>query len=354
MKKRIVSAVLLLALLLTCVPFASSNANIFFVAYNDTVPLTLSADDGLLSYQNVLLAPHMVFHVNGVNLTTAYDAEEKTMTVYSRNKRLKFDLSEGVVTDENDNVRSTLCAYRNQVIFLPVELCAEHFGLKASVMTSREGYAVLRFTNGTQQYEDAEFMEKAENLISYRVQHYLGGQSGKVPEVIPPVDDPEFPIEPVDPNKASSVVYLAVLNAATMEQSLTLLRQSKIPAVFYLTVEEIRQYPALVRAIRAADYPLGLTVAPGETLVEEKLNAANEALDDVTQSKTLLAMLSGDQQDLAPGYFSVDLNAAVLPSAVENVKRPCLIVCRDNIEAILAELQPIGPAYRRIRETTRF
>ena len=213
---------------------------------------------------------------------------------------------------------------------------------------------MLRFTNGTQMYDDSEFIQKAENLISYRVQHYLGGQGDKVPEVIPPVDDPELPEDPADPGKVSAVIYLAVLNAATMEQSLTLLRQAKIPAVFYFTEEEIRRNPALVRAIRAADYPIGLTVAPGELLVEAKLNAANEALDDVTQSKTLLAMLSEEQQILAPGYFSVDPGAAVRPSAAENQQKPCLVVCRDDIEVILADLEPIDPIYRRIRETTHF
>ncbi len=358
MKKRIAAAVLFLALLLTCVPFASSSANIFFVAYNDTVPLTLSGDDGLLSYKDVLLAPHTVFSVNGVGLTTAYDAEEKTMTIYSRSKRLKFDLEEGLVTDENGMVSSTMCAYRNLVIFLPVELCAKHFDLAYSLVRSRDGYVVLRFTNGSQIYDDDEFIQKAENLIAYRVKHYLEEQGGKEPEIIPPIDDPGVPDDPPeipsDPDATPPTVYLAITGASSMERSLTLLRQARIPAVFYFTAEEILQQPALVRAVRASDFPIGITVAPGEMSVAEKLRAANEALDEVTQSKTLLALLTAEQQAQAPGYFSVDPNAAVLLADVGKAEVPCLMVCRDDLEQILAELHPHAPVYRRIRETTHF
>lgn len=356
MKKRLMSVVILLAILITVTPFASSAADIFFVAYNDTVPLTLSGGDGLLSYKDVLLGPHTVFTVNGVNLTPVYDAEEKTMTIYSRTKRLEFDLTEGLVTDETGRVRSTLCAYRNQVVFLPLTMCAEHFGFNVSVVTSREGYAVLRFTNGSQLYDDAEFISKAENLISYRVQRYLEEQ-GKPPVVEQPEDPPSTddpPVTPETPDRVPPTVYLAVTDASYMREALQMLRAEKIPAVFFLTAEEIRKDPTLVRSIRASDYPVGITVERGELSVAEGLRQANEALDDVIQAKTLLALLDREQKMLADGYFVIDQSASVSAREAGIMQLPCLVVCQGDLRDALAVLSSSKPVFRRLRETTRF
>ena len=37
------------------------------------------------------------------------------------------------------------------------------------MLESQDGYPVLRFTTGSEVYDDSLFIEKAENLIAYRV-----------------------------------------------------------------------------------------------------------------------------------------------------------------------------------------
>ena len=358
MKKRILTCLLAAVLLFSCVPSASSAADIFFVAYNDTVPLTLSTEDGLLGYRDVRLAPHMAFTVNGMDLTPAYDAENRTMTLYSRTKRLQFDLAKGHVTDELGNTTPTVCAYRNQVIFLPVDLCAAHFGFTVSVLSSKEGYSVLRFCNGQQSYDDAVFIEKAENLIAYRVQRYLDEQSGRPPEIVPPVqEDPDPPTTddpPLDPDRVPPTVYLAVVGAACNRDTLTVLKQAGIPAVFFLTAEEIMKDPPFVRAVRALDFPIGITVKAGELSAEDSLRAANDALDETIQMKTLLALLSQEQQSRAPGYFAADPSLAVTAEEAAVSETECLVICSDDITQTLHSLQDAEPKYRRLRETSPF
>ena len=89
--------------------------------------------------------------------------------LFTRARRLIFDLAEETVQDEDGNVSTVSVSYRGGVLYVPLGLCASHFGLSTSMLTSAGGYTVLRFTTGSQVYEDSLFIEKAENLIAYRI-----------------------------------------------------------------------------------------------------------------------------------------------------------------------------------------
>lgn len=368
MKRRFAALLLIICTLLTLMPMGNA-AGIYFIAVNDTVPLTLSTDVAPYFLESILLVPHTAFSVSGLGVTPSYDAEEQTLTLFSRNKRLSFDLIRNKVTDEKGNTKDTICANRGGAAFLPVALCADHFGYAVSVQTSLGGYQVIRFTNGTQVYNDALFIQKADNLISYRVQQYLSEQAAAStpakPEPAP--QKPEKPISPLQPvqpvtppqpevpKKAPTNVYLAAADAATMADSLRVLKNHDLPAVFFLTAEEIRENPALVLSIRAAGYPIGLTIPEGETQVLQSLQAANSELDAVIQSKTLLVLLPGEQTADAQGYFVVNRSQAVTASgAAQREGGNSLIVCSHNCSAAVATLTAADANFRQLRETSPF
>lgn len=372
MKRRIMAIILLLSLLLALSPSGSA-AGIYFVAVNDTVPLTLSTDVAPYFFSGILLVPHTAFSVSGLGITPSYNSEKRILTLFSRSQRLVFDLDAGSVTDEKGTTQDTVCALKNGVAFLPVAFSADHFGIAVSVQTSSGGYQVLRFTNGTQVYDNALFIQKAENLISYRVQQYLNEQAAAAPPTTPESDPPKqpdkptsatttpttttpsTPAEPETPQKAPITVYLAVTGADTMSDALRSLTSRDIPAVFFLTAEEIGQNPSLVLSIRAAGYPVGLTVPEDETDVAGSLAGANEALDALIQSKTLLTLLTRQQAANAAGYFVVDRTQAVsAAAAIGREGRSSLVVCTGNCSAAVSALKGADARFRQLRETSPF
>lgn len=356
MKRRLTAVLLLLCVLMALAPVGNA-AGIYFVAVNDTVPLTLSTDVAPYFLDGILLVPHTAFSVSGLGVAPSYDAEKQVLTLFSRNKRLSFDLIRSRVTDEKGNTQDTVCDTRNGAAYLPVAFCAGYFGYAVSVQTSLGGYQVIRFTNGTQVYDDALFIQKAENLISYRVQQYLSQQAASTP---PTTTNPEPPKEdrpavtPTEP-KTPANVYLAVADASTMSDSLRVVNNRDLPAAFFLTAAEIRENPSLVLSIRAAGYPIGLTVEEGETQVLQSLQEANAALDAIIQTKSLLVLLTREQAADVQGYFVVDRNQSVTASgAVDREGRNSLVVCTRNCSAAVATLTAADARFRQLRETSPF
>lgn len=347
MKRKILAALLALSVLLAFVPSGSA-AGIFFVAMNDTVPLTLSTDVAPYYVGNTFVVPHTAFAVSGLGLTASYQTESGTMTLSGRNQRLVFDLASGKATDEKGTQRTVAVTQKNGVVFLPLGLCMAHFGLTASYLTSAGGYKVLRITNGNQVYDNSLFIQKAENLISYRVDQFLHAQSGAVEE--PPAQQ-----EPEDTEENPITVYLAVTGADNMPNALRALSGRNVTAVFFLTAREISENPELVVSIRAAGYPVGLTVEEGETQVTESLNSANLALDRVLHSKTLLALLTKEQSEQAPGYFAMRREYGVsAKTAITREGRSSLVICGQNCSSAVATLRGAQAKFRQLRETSPF
>ena len=356
MKRRILAIFLALCLMLAVVP-VSSAAGIYFIAVNDTLPLTLSTDVAPYFLSGIYLLPHTAFSVSGLGITPSYNAQDRILTLFSRTKRLVFDMDAGTVTDEKGVANEPVCAVKNGVAFLPAAFSADHFGYSISVQSSSGGYQVVRFTNGTQVYEDLLFIQKAENLISYRVQQYLSEKSPSVTPKDPPKqpEKPAISTTPETPEKEPVTVYLAVIGADTMADALRSVAARDVPAAFFLTHEEITQNPALVLSIRAAGYPVGLTVSDAQTDVSGSLSRANDALDGLIQSKTLLTLLSRRQASGVSGYFVVDRSQSVsAASALEREGRTSLVVCAGNCSAAVSALKGSSARFRQLRETSPF
>ncbi len=301
MSRRLICLILVLLLAALLVLPASGAAQLAFVAVNDTIPLTLSSGELPFYSGGMLYVPYTVFNTSSLGFYPSYTPDTGTLTLFSRNQRLVYDISGGTVTDENKLVQYIPAISRNGTIFLPAAFSANHFGVQVSDLTSQSGYTVVRFTTGSQVYDDSLFIEKAENLISYRVEQYEASTqtpsgSGNTETVTPSnpstgtpgTTDPED--EEEKPDEEPSQIYLAAVDAATMEPLLTTLKQENLRAVFFLTSEEILENGALVRRIVSEGHTVGVTCAEGEDPAEG-LREANNALDRVLGRKTLLALV---------------------------------------------------------------
>ena len=172
----------LLCLVLTvclCTP-ALADGELFFVAVNDTIPLTLSV---FPTYSGgTLYVPYQVFDSQPCGVTPSYNQTKQTYVLLSRTRQMIFDLAAGTVSDESGSVSTANVLYRGGILYLPLTFCASHFGLKTTMLESAGGYQILRFTDGSEVYDDSLFVEKAENLIAYRVRQ---SQSGSQPQEKP-------------------------------------------------------------------------------------------------------------------------------------------------------------------------
>lgn len=369
MRRRLACLALVLALLLFSVLPAGA-AGLAFVAVNDTIPLTLP--DGSLPFRSGgdLYVPYTVFNLQQLGIFPSYRSGDRSISLFGRDRRLTFDLDANTVTDEGGSVQSAPCLTSGGILFLPAVLSARHFGLQVSELTSKSGYTVIRFMDGSQVYDDSLFIEKAENLISNRVSQYLS-PAAPAPSVTPvtpvqpaapePVEEPgnesgnEPDSEPEEETPDPATVYLAVLGISGADEALEALSAHGESAVFFLTAGEISANGAMVRRIAAAGCPIGLCVPDGAS-PEPALRAANDALDRVLHEKSVLALLP---QGIDPGktedayrVFYVPAEPLTAAEAVEAYGETRLLLCQGRETPVSLSILEQTAVLLPLRETT--
>ena len=264
-RRRILSLLLIVAMLAClCVP-VSADGELFFVAVNDTIPLTLTV---FPTYSGgTLYVPYQVFDSQPCGVTPSYNQTRQTYVLFNRSRQMLFDLAAGTVSDESGSVSTANVLYRSGILYLPLTFCASHFGLKTTMLESAGGYQVLRFTDGSEVYDDSLFIEKAENLIAYRVQQYAGGGQTQDKPSERPGGNPGTQTDPAAEKKPATV-FLAFTDSQTMRDSMAALKKYSLQGSFFLTEDEILTDPALVFELLAAGHTIGLTVPDGEADAE--------------------------------------------------------------------------------------
>lgn len=354
----IILTVLLLAALLV-LP-AGGVSDLSFIAVNDVIPLTLSGDELPFHSGGVLYVPYTVFNQSSLGFYPSYNTSEKTLTLFSRSSRLVFDLAAGMVTDENKITQAVEPVIRSGVVFLPAVFCANHFGVQVSELTSRSGYPIIRFTTGTQVYDDSLFVEKAENLVSYRVSQYLASLSPAPAEPDPPLP-PGSPEEPSDEPPAQAEeqeparICLAVTGGGDLDAALDQLAVARIHAAFFLTADEILAQESTVRRMISEGHAVGLAVSEGEDAAVS-LRRANSALDQVLKYKTLLAAVpeSVDASAVSSQYC-VFIQPSVQQSAAQAAQahgESRLLFCSaGQLAELLPALQEAGVVFSLLSES---
>ena len=349
MQRRILAWFLLAALLFVSsgVTAYSADSELFFVSVGDTLPLSLSSAQAPYFSGGTLYVPYTVFGATGLGVTPSYNTQDRVLTLFTRSQRLVFDLDSGVTTDETGKTytdASHSAAVNGGVAFLPATTCARHFGWQVSLLKSEDGYAVLRFKNGSEVYDDALFLVRAKNLMEYTLQQYRS-----------PSPQPTAPTQTTSEQQPQGKVfaYLAITDAQTMSSALDAVTRAGAPAVFYLTADEIRDNPDLVISIAAAGYSIGLTAPKDAADVAFALRDANDALRQLLRRKTLLALVTAQQAESASGYFlQLREIARAYPTVAARTVGSYLVLCEGNTAAALAALASVKVTLAQIRETT--
>lgn len=300
MKKKILALMLAAVLMLIAIPFAGASGNVWFVAVNDRIPLTKTSDTAPFYNGSRLYIPQSAFSVYPFNVVPSYSESKKMLVLFDKNRRLVFDLDQETCTDSDGKVSNVDAIYRNGELFIPAK-SVEYFGVKVKLLENSDGYYVLRFYDGSQVYGDAEFLERAQQLIDHQTDESTDDMTSDGVDLLDPdlTDDPE--------DETGGTTYPVFIGAAVSEDTLNVLEEYGLHGAFFLTKEQILAAPSLVRKLYAAGNTVAITVSLGEPDPQKALDEANAALDEVMFRKTLFAALPAGIKEQPKGYRVLNL-----------------------------------------------
>lgn len=354
MKKRLLALLLLLVLLFTCALPTAASVSMCFVGVNDTIPLSLPGDAEPFYSGGTLYIPYSAFNANPGGVAVSYNTDQNTLVLFTRVRRLVYDLVANTLTDEADNTSDVAIVYRGGILFIPAS-AASHFGLSVSLLSSQAGYPILRFTNGSQVYDDELFVSKAENLISYVVENSQQETGSGTPssETVPGV--PATQPDPDPPEAEPATVYLVFAGDAVSQETLDLLAAQSLRVAFFLTEEQFVLQTNLVRTIYAAGHTVALTAEASSQDFNAALSAANTAMDRTLFCKSLLALVPEARPETSfPGYWVLvePSEPLTVDAALAVSDRPQLLICRSNAAGTLQQLLDANAALPQLLETT--
>lgn len=355
MKKRVIAALLLFAVVIAILPGAEASGSLFFVGVNDEIPLLLPGDTAAYYANGQLYAPYTVFDAAPGKISVSYSVEQETLVLFTMSQRVVFDLKNGTMTDRSGSETSVDTIYRNGILYLPVEQTVRCFGLQVSLLSSKTGCVILRFTNGSEIYDNEKFLDRSELFVSHMLDSYGGLSSGEIQSTAPPEQqEPQTPEETGD-----AVIYLAFAADAVSLQTLKDLEAMEdvtgvaVQAVFFLTQEQILEERDLVRQIYAEGHTLGLTVDAPQNDLADALARANDALDEAVFCRSLLVLLP-QNADAPSGYCAFYPEADnSLEAMLEQPEVGHLLVCRSDAAELLAQLMERSVSLQPLLETTR-
>lgn len=352
MKKRFLAVCLAMVLIFTSLPGARAVELICFVGVNDNIPLSLPEAESPFYSDNTLYIPYTAFEARPNNVAISNNVSQKTLVLFTFSSRLVYDLENGTVTNEDQETSSVKLLHRNGILFIPAVQAASHFGLTVSLLTSKTGCSIIRFTNGQQFYSADFFLERAEILIDdiLEIRAKQEEEQGMQPEQ----EEGEITGEEPD-EKGPATVYVAFAGEAVCEETLRHLKVFNTRVAFFLTAEQFLSNVELVRTIYAAGHTIGITVELGETDPERALEEANAAMDAVLFCKSTLALLpEGDLETTAYRIIREDTQAMDVNWIMEQEEQiPQLMVCRTDVVENLTPLVRNDAFLPQLLETTK-
>lgn len=346
MKRKLLAILLMVLLLLPMLTGVTALSPLCFVANNDSVPLILSGGEAPYYSGSRLYIPHNAFDASPNGVGASYNAEKNTFVLFNRDQTLIFDLKEKTYTDKANKTYQAELLFRGGIVYLPASI-AGHFGLSVTLLFSRYGYPIIRFTDGSQVYDDGTFVAQAENLIGRAVEEYERNSQSFQNNTNDLIGREE------DATQNQISVYLAFTGDSVNRETLDMLTTMSAHGAFFLTEEQILADKQLVRDIYAAGHTIGLTVKDDEWDIASTLQRANDALDEVLFCRSLFLLLPRGLSFQTRSYRVLPEPAAeTIDSILDTPEKEHLFVVRSGAPAVVAELAEGGAALLRLRETT--
>lgn len=280
-------------------PAAAAEDDVCFLSLNDTLA-PLSADLMPIRVSGVVYVPCAVFdkRMTGVDLGVYYGQDKTlgTVTLYSRESTLVFDLNGSYAYDSAGHYYAYRTITRNGRTYLPILRVCLFFGMEYSSLAT--DYGPLYRLKVTDQYwlTDAVFVSSAATLMNNRLNEYRQGQVQSPSPGLSP-GPAATTTQPSSGAHGDVRVYLAIRveSGAYLEEMLDALSAQSVPALFFFKVSQLREYDNLIRRIIGTGGQIGL-VAEGDTAEEmaAEIEEGNRLLERIALERTYTVFVSGD------------------------------------------------------------
>ncbi len=239
------------------------------------------------------------------NIKIKYSDDNSNFYIQNKktNKYISFNIDDSyAVTGENKVYDAKIPTYYG-VHYVPLRIVCDSVGLWCSTFNDGENlvYAIAISSSGAS-LSARELLEIHAPELYSKPEEPSGTED---PPVIPtPPPETQKPETPKTPEyKRGNVILLYTdTNFANAERTLDTLAKYRIKAVFAVTEKNILDYPSTVRRIYTSGHTLAISFdIPREELfsdgvLEEKMISAQNALYEVTKTKTRIAYLGEDSR----------------------------------------------------------
>ena len=260
MKKRIALAVLagLLIAVLLPVRKASANQKLTFIAVNEVLPSEL-INCVVQDRDGAVYVPSTVFYNYGLSFYYYYFSSRSTAYLAYDDKQMFFELNTGDTYDGNNFHYSTSALVWNGTVYLPIALVYRYFGgFSYSTLSGSEYGDILRLKTDAMVLSDSEFARAAEPAMRIYYEDYYSARvpvETAIPTPIPPVVTASpAPTEEDHRGERASLSFVGLPD----EQLLRALQKAQMRPCFFLTAEEVKADPNMVRRLSGEGYVLGV------------------------------------------------------------------------------------------------
>ena len=284
LKRRICMIVLCALLLTALLPGVAVKADdrLTFVAVNDYLPPELI--NTIVYYGGVGYVPCWLFTNYGLGLSYSYFSTNSTAYLYNTSRQLFFELSTGRTYDSADNEYSAPAILWGGTVYFPLDFVANYYGtFTYTVIGSNDYGSIVRIKTGKEALTDDIFFRAAYTAMQRYYQAYQ--------EAIAPAPTPvETPKPTEKPSREGDVIRLG-LDGLPSAETMDLLKEEGIRACFFLSGEEIRSDPDMVRRIACEGHTLGVSSPSGRASDCER---AAGLLWETARVRTILAAMPDD------------------------------------------------------------
>ena len=280
LKKRIAAAVLAVLLVISVLPppgGAEATPYVCFLAVNDTL---LDLSNMPYTQGGTTYVPYWIF--KNFRIYYSFFSGNSTATLYTSERQLYFNMADGKTYDGSDNPYSISAVYRGGVVYVPVGFVCAFFGIRWSPIQGNEYGDIVRIRDGSEVLSDSQFLSAAASLMQSRYTAYVNassGQTGSNPPT-PSGGNGEHP----EIDKSNTAVSLSFQGMPTPGM-LDTLASFHVSACFFVTPQEIRSFPDMLRQLLGGGHSVG--VLCGED-PEGDCREASALLFEAAMHKTLL------------------------------------------------------------------
>jgi hypothetical protein len=260
-------------------------------------------------YGGELYLPYNIFTYNAddTGLGVFCAASNDLVMLYTSGKRLKFDMIDATVTDQDNILYKYYTAKAaNGTVYLPAELIKSFFGLTVSVI-SAEPATVIRIKNASAVLNDPTFVGTYKSAMQTAYNEYLGITSSDSPSSPPSVP-------PVIQTFEKVTVFLSFhdFTADRLALLLDILDTAEFKCAFFVGADEIAENADLLRRAAGSGHAIGIRLDTGEY---DEYRLASELLFEAVKIKTLLVLSGGDA--MLTAAETADSNGLILCDAVD-------------------------------------